>query len=128
MTRLAMGQGDDRLPAWRRVLAAVALAGIFVRDLVASSLAVARIVVGPPRRHVPAIVAVPVDARTEWGVALFAYLVSLTPGSTSLHVSDDRRTLYVHYLDAPDPEARAAGTKALYERWILRMEGRRTTS
>ena len=107
----------------RRTWAALSLAGTFVVDLVAASLAVARIVVAPRARNQPAIVAVPVDARTDWGVALFAYLVSLTPGSTCLHVADDRRTLYVHFLDAPDPAARAAGMKALYERRILQLEG-----
>jgi len=113
--------------AGRRVWAAVTLAGTFVRDLVAASLAVARIVLAPRRRNRPAIVTVSVDARTEWGVALFAYLVSLTPGSTCLHVADDRRALYVHFLHAPDPEARAAGVKALYERRILQLEGQETS-
>jgi multisubunit Na+/H+ antiporter MnhE subunit len=113
--------------AGRRARAALSLAGAFAVDLVASSLAVARIVVAPRRENRPAIVAVPVDARTKWGVALFAYLVSLTPGSTCLHVADDRRTLYVHYLDAPDAEARATATKALYERWILQLEGQETS-
>ncbi|HTK53573.1 MAG TPA: Na+/H+ antiporter subunit E [Gemmatimonadaceae bacterium] len=107
-----------------RLLAALSLAGAFAYDLVAASLAVARIVLAPRRRNEPAIVAVPVDARTDWGVALFAYLVSMTPGSTCLHVADDRRTLYVHFLDAPDREARAADVKALYERRIIQMEGR----
>ena len=112
------------MSAMRRASAAIALAGAFVTDIVASSLAVARVVVAPRRRNQPAIAAVPVDARTEWGVALFAYLVSLTPGSTCLHVADDRRTLYVHFLDAPDIEARSAATKRLYERWIIQLEGR----
>jgi multisubunit Na+/H+ antiporter MnhE subunit len=103
--------------------AAVSLAGIFAYDLVVASLDVAWIVLSPRRRHRPAIVAVPVDARTDWGVALFSYLVSMTPGSTTLHVADDRRTLYVHFLDAPDEAARAAGIKALFERRILQMEG-----
>ena len=107
-----------------RLWAALALLGMFLYDLVAASLAVARIVLAPRRGHAPGIVAVPVDARTEWGVALFAYLVSATPGSTCLHVADDRRTLFVHFLDAPDPRARAAEVKALYERRILQMEGR----
>lgn len=107
----------------RQSWAALSLAGDFVVDLVASSLDVARIVIAPRRENRPAIVAVPLDVRTTWGVALFAYLVSLTPGSTCLHVADDRRTLYVHFLDAPDAEARAAGIKALYERWIIQMEG-----
>jgi len=110
-----------------RLLAALSLAGAFAYDLVAASLAVARIVLAPRRRNEPAIVAVPVDARTDWGVALFAYLVSMTPGSTCLHVADDRRTLYVHFLDAPDRQARAAEVKALYERRIIRMEGRESS-
>jgi multicomponent Na+:H+ antiporter subunit E len=111
------------LRAGRRLRAAVSLAGAFGYDLVASSLAVTRIVLAPRRRNAPAIVVVPVDARTDWGVALFAYLVSLTPGSVALHVSDDRRALYVHFLDAPDAAARAAGMKALYERRIRQLEG-----
>jgi multisubunit Na+/H+ antiporter MnhE subunit len=111
--------------AWRRLGAALSLLGTFLYDLVAASLAVARIVLAPRRRHRPAIVAVPVDARTEWGVALFAYLVSATPGSTCLHVADDRRTIFVHFLDAPDARERAADVKALYERRILALEGAR---
>jgi multisubunit Na+/H+ antiporter MnhE subunit len=113
--------------ASRRLWAALALFGTFLYDLVAASLTVARIVLAPRRRHRPAIVAVPVDARTRWGVALFAYLVSATPGSTCLHVADDRRTLYVHFLDAPDTRARAADVKALYERRILQIEGQETS-
>jgi multisubunit Na+/H+ antiporter MnhE subunit len=107
----------------RRVWAALQLLGTFAYDLVAASLAVARIVLSPRRRNLPAIVAVPVDARTEWGVALFAYFVSATPGSTCLHVADDRRTMYVHFLNAPDMPAAAAGMKALYERRIIQLEG-----
>jgi multisubunit Na+/H+ antiporter MnhE subunit len=112
----------------RRVRAAISLAGAFAYDLVASSLAVARIVIAPRPSPAPAIVAIPVDARTEWGVALFAYLVSLTPGSTCLHVADDRRVLYVHLLDAPDRAARVASIKALYERRIRQLEGQEIAS
>ncbi len=111
------------MSAVRRVRAALSLAGAFAYDIVASSVAVARVVLAPDPRPRPAIVVIPVDARTDWGVALFAYLVSLTPGSTCLHVADDRRSLYVHLLDAPDIPERVAGIKVLYERWILEMEG-----
>jgi multicomponent Na+:H+ antiporter subunit E len=107
----------------RRARAALSLSGAFAVDIVMASVAVARIVLAPQRHNRPAIVAVPVDARTTWGVTLFAYLVSLTPGSTCLHVADDRRTIYVHFLDAPDVDARAAGIKRLYERRIIQLEG-----
>lgn len=108
----------------RRIGAGITLLGMFAWDLVASSLTVARIILRPDRKQKPAIVVIPVDAQTRWGVALFAYLVSVTPGSTSLHVADDLGALYVHLLHAPDPEARVRGIKQLYESHILRMEGR----
>ena len=107
----------------RQLRGALALTVTFLYDVVSASVAVARIVIAPNGRYSPALVRVPVDARTRWGVALFAYLVSLTPGSTCLAVADDMRSLYVHFLDAPDPDARANDMKRLYERWILEMEG-----
>ena len=115
------------MSALRRIWASIELFVTFLYDLVAASLAVARIVLAPRAGNRPAIVAVPVDARTEWGVALFAYLVSATPGSTCLHVADDRRTLFVHFLDAPDMRARAADMKSLYESRILRIEGQESS-
>ena len=108
-----------------RIWAGVSLLGIFLYDLVVASLAVARIVLAPHPRPMPAIVRVPVEARTDWGITLFAYLVSMTPGSTCLHVADDRSALFVHFLNAPDEGARAAEIKALFERRILILEGRR---
>lgn len=107
----------------RQLKAGAVLFITFLYDLAAASVAVAAIVLRPRRSNAPAVVAVPVDARTTWGVALFAYLVSATPGSTCLHVSDDRRTLFVHFLDAPDTRKRAMDMKTLYERYILEMEG-----
>ena len=44
------------------------------------------------------------------------HMVTLTPGTTSLSVSADGRTLYVHCLDAPDPEAAVAEMKRALER------------
>jgi multisubunit Na+/H+ antiporter MnhE subunit len=41
--------------------------------------------------------------------------VTLTPGTTSLDVSEDGRTLYVHVLDAPDREAAILGMKSTLE-------------
>jgi multisubunit Na+/H+ antiporter MnhE subunit len=42
-------------------------------------------------------------------------MVTLTPGTTSLEVSADGRTLYVHVLDAPDQDAAVLGMKATLE-------------
>ena len=107
----------------RRLRAGLVLIAVFLLDLVVASLGVARIVLSPRIGTQPGIVVVPVSVRKPWAVALFAYFTSLTPGSTCLHVSDDRRRLFVHVLDCADEAASAARFKRLYERWILELEG-----
>lgn len=95
---------------------------IFLIELFKSSFAVAWTVVNPMIRFNPAIVAVPLDLKTDIHIATLANLVSLTPGTTSLHVSDDRKTLYVHVLDCVDEQATIAGIKTTFESILLRSE------
>jgi multicomponent Na+:H+ antiporter subunit E len=78
---------------------------IFLRELLASAGAVIRAVLSADPAPSPGVVAVPLRLTSPFGITLLANMVSLTPGTTALHVSDDRRTLYVHALDAADPAA-----------------------
>lgn len=109
----------------RRMLGSVQLAGIFVYELALSSFAVAKAALAPRSRMrtASAIVAVPIQLRTDLGIAVLANLVTLTPGTCSLHVSDDRRILYVHALDAESPEAVIASIRRAFERRIAEIEG-----
>jgi multicomponent Na+:H+ antiporter subunit E len=96
-------------------LAWIRVALTFVVELAKSTTATIRAVLGPTGRLRPAILAVPLDVRSPGGTVLFADMVTLTPGTTSLDVSADGRTLYVHVLDAPDREAAIAGMKSTLE-------------
>lgn len=96
-----------------------ALAVFFVYELVLSSVRVAWAVIAPGRTIRPGIVAVPLDARTDLQITLFANLVSLTPGTLSLDLSDDRRVLYVHDMFVEDPEASITTLKEGMERKVL---------
>ena len=100
-----------------------ALAAIFLRELVVSSVAVARSVLGAKGSSSPAIIAVPIELRTAAGVTTLANCVSLTPGTTSLHVSEDMSTLYIHVLDAPSADEVIASIKATFEARIKEIEG-----
>lgn len=46
----------------------------------------------------PGVIALPLSARTEMEITLVANLISLTPGTLSLDVSDDRKVLYIHAM------------------------------
>ncbi len=85
----------------RRVPKIILFAGYFLRELIKSNLRVAYDVVTPTDYMRPAVIAVPLAARTDGEITIVANLISLTPGTLSLDVSSDRRTLYIHvmYLD-----------------------------
>jgi len=108
---------------FRRVRAGLILSVVFLRELALSSWSVARAAFARDQRLSPAIIAMPLRLRTDMGIATLANLVSLTPGTTSLHVSADRSTLYVHCLDAADAEAVIAGIRRTFEDTLLEIEG-----
>ncbi|MEM7566057.1 MAG: Na+/H+ antiporter subunit E [Pseudomonadota bacterium] len=82
-----------------RALAYLRFAGIFLVELVRSSLAVSRAILVNDRSMRSAVVAVPLDLERTSDAALVANAVTLTPGTTSLHLSADARTLFVHVMD-----------------------------
>jgi multicomponent Na+:H+ antiporter subunit E len=80
------------------------LAGYFLMELMLSNLRVLWDVVTPGHISRPGIVGVPLRAKSEMEILLVANLISLTPGTLSIDLSEDRRILYVHvmFLDNPD--------------------------
>lgn len=89
-------------PMWRRTRAWAVLAGLFVRELAFSVSDVVKAVLRPARVQRSGIVAVPLALRSDAGIAMLANLVTLTPGTTSLHVCPQRRVLYVHVMNLSD--------------------------
>ena len=75
-----------------------------------------------PRHDIrPAILRVPIEARTNAEITVLSALLSLTPGSVVVDIADDRSALYVHYLYVDDPEATVAETKREMERRVLEL-------
>lgn len=94
---------------------------VFLRELVLATWDTAKAVFSPTQDLKPAILAVPLDVRSDAGITMFANLVTLTPGTTSLEVSPDRRTLYVHCLDTPDPQATIQAMKDTLETAVRKV-------
>jgi multicomponent Na+:H+ antiporter subunit E len=88
------------------LLAWLRLGGLFFYQLAMSAKDVAIAVLRPSLPMRCAIVAVPLDLESDAGITLLANMITLTPGTTSLHVSADRRTLYCHVLNASDESVR----------------------
>jgi len=95
--------------------------GFIIKELVVSSLRVAYDVLTRTSHLNPAIIAIPLDAESDREIVTLAVLITLTPGTLSLRVSEDRRTLYVHemYITGGDVEEARRKIKDGYERRVL---------
>lgn len=91
----------------------------FFYELVVSSLKVAWDVLTPIQTSKPAIIAVPMEAKTDAEITVLANLVSLTPGSLAIDISEDRSHLLVHAMFVDDPEAFKAEIKNGMEKRVL---------
>jgi len=94
---------------------ALLLAARVAMDIVVANGAVARRVIGPVARLKPAFVEVPLDLRDPFVATILASIVSLTPGTVSIDVDQQRWVLSLHALDAPDPAALIREIKQRYE-------------
>ncbi|MCK6547648.1 Na+/H+ antiporter subunit E [Myxococcota bacterium] len=93
----------------------------FLRELVVSSLRVAHDAVTPNLHMRPAVIGVPIEATTDAEITLLACLISLTPGTLTLDVSEDRKTLFVHALFVHDYDQTRDQIRSGLERRVLRL-------
>lgn len=78
---------------------------LFLYELVLSAVSVAKLVLSPRMAINPAFIAYPLKVDKDFEITLLANLITLTPGTLSVDVSPDRRTLYIHAIDVTDVEA-----------------------
>ncbi|MFQ5477476.1 MAG: Na+/H+ antiporter subunit E [Candidatus Binatia bacterium] len=94
----------------------------FLWELVLSNLQVARIVLSPTISIRPGIVAYTTQLRSDLGVTMLANLITLTPGTLTLEVSEDRSTLFVHTLNIGDPEEVVRSIREAFEKELAVLE------
>ena len=102
-----------------RPVAALSLALLFFKELALSAWTVAVTVLKPRMDIKPGIFAFPLTVDRDFEITLLANLITLTPGTLSVDVGDDGRTLYVHALDCSNPQAARKAIADGFERKIM---------
>ena len=112
---------DPRFRAYaRRLPLLVRFLVTFLWDMLRSNLRVAYDVVTPTHLMRPAIIRLPLEAKTPGEITLLANLISLTPGTLSLDVDEAGKALFVHVMYLDDERQTLAELKAL-ERRLLEL-------
>lgn len=97
------------------------LVGRLLWDILIANLTVARQVLGPNHKLRSQFVWVPLDLTNIHGISALTSVITLTPGTVSAELSEDRRHLLIHCLSTDDPQALIDEIKARYEAPLLEV-------
>ena len=93
----------------------------FLYELIKANLQVAYEVITPRLNMTPGIIMVPLDVKSDIGITILANMISLTPGTLSLDVSNDKKVLFVHAMYIKDRDKFIRSIKDGFERRILEV-------
>jgi len=102
-----------------RTFRIISLLLLFLYELINSAWKVAILVMSPKLDIKPGIFAFPLTLEKDMEIALLANMITLTPGTLSVDVSEDKKFIYVHAIDASDPEAARKDIADGFERKIM---------
>lgn len=101
-----------------RIWAVISLFLLFLRELFKSSIQVLSIVISPNMNIKPAIFEMETELNNDWQVTLLSALITLTPGTLVIGISEDQKRLYIHALDFEDIDSAVSSIKNTFERAI----------
>lgn len=90
-------------------------------DILVSNLVVARQVLGRETKLHPGFVWYPLDIANIHGISALASIITLTPGTVTAALSEDRKYLLIHVFNLGDAEALVAEIKARYEQPLMEI-------
>lgn len=88
----------------RRIPRVAAFLVFFIKELVKANFRVAYDVATPVWYMKPGVIAFRLKTHTDVEIMFVSSVISLTPGTLSLDVSDDRQVLFIHAMFLQDEE------------------------
>ncbi|WP_392454179.1 Na+/H+ antiporter subunit E [Chryseomicrobium aureum] len=104
-----------------RVVAVAKLLLLFLKELIVSNIAVLRVILKPKMDIKPAIFELETKLTQDWEITLLSMLITLTPGTVVINISEDRTKLYVHTLDLEDVDNAVNSIRNTFEKAIMEV-------
>ena len=84
---------------------------VFLVELIKANLDVAFRALNPALPVNPGIVKVPVDLKSEYGQSMLANSITLTPGTITMDIAEDKGQTYyyIHWINVTTQDNKAAG-------------------
>lgn len=104
-----------------RVYSIMKLLLLFMRELVKSNIIVVRDILRPKLNIQPCIFALPITVKKDWEITILANLITLTPGTLVMDISDDNSILYIHAMNVNDVDEAIDDIKNTFEKAIMEV-------
>ncbi|PZX04773.1 multisubunit sodium/proton antiporter MrpE subunit [Psychrobacillus insolitus] len=104
-----------------KVWAIIKLVLLFLKELTLSNISVLKLIIKPEMPIRPAIFAMPTVLEKDWEITLLSSLITLTPGTIVIDISDDNKTLYIHSIDFEDIDDAVKSIQDTFEKAILEV-------
>src|SRR5699024_6945510 len=93
----------------------------FIRELIVSNIDIVKLVYAKNPDFEPGIFAMPIEVKKNWEITLLANLISLTPGTLSIAVSDDNSIIFIHAMHIDEKEQSIYDIKNTFEKAIMEV-------
>lgn len=104
-----------------KILKIIAFFFFYIKELLASNVQILFDIVTPKDKSNHALLEVPLEVSTDFEIFLLTNLITITPGTICMDISEDGKILYVHDMYAHDPIAAVDKLKNSYEAKILEI-------
>ena len=105
----------------RRVGKVLQLVLLFIKELVLSSFSVLKQVLTPNLNITPGIFTYKTQLKGDWEITALALLLTLTPGSVVMEVSEEGDTFYIHAMDMEQTKKEVIRSIGKFERAIMEV-------
>lgn len=116
-----MNRNEEDQRYFNRVPKLIGFFFYFIYEMIKANLQVAYDVLTPSFFMKPGIVKYPTKAQTDFEITMLSTIISLTPGSLILDISEDKKVLYIHVMYLKDKEKFIQQIENGFERRLLEV-------
>ncbi|PAK56951.1 Na+/H+ antiporter subunit E [Staphylococcus capitis] len=104
-----------------RIYRIIVLILTFLSELIKANFDVLKIILKPSITNKPGFFVYETDLKTDWQIVLLSNLITLTPGTVVLGISDNRKKIYIHAIDFSTKEEEVESIKSSLEKVVRKV-------
>jgi multicomponent Na+:H+ antiporter subunit E len=116
-----MNRHEEDRRYFNKVPKTIAFIFYFLYEMLAANVQVAYDVITPKYFFKPGIIRYPLEATTDIEINLLSTMISMTPGTLILDISEDKKSLFIHVMYLKDREHFIAQIKKGFEHRLLEI-------